>query len=135
MEDVSLRILLDTCAILWAAADPEKLSSSAKQALLAPDSEICVCPMSAAEIACAEDRGRIRLKQHWKTWFREQIKTNQWEIIPLDLPVVEEAYCLPAPFHKDPVDRLLVALARIHNLRIITGDQLILSYPHVDCIW
>jgi PIN domain nuclease of toxin-antitoxin system len=33
------------------------------------------------------------------------------------------------------VDRLLVATARIHGLRLITADEKILAYPHVHTLW
>ena len=55
--------------------------------------------------------------------------------IVTDLRIVEEAYSLPEPFHADPVDRVLVATARLHNLQLVTGDRKILDYPHVQTLW
>ncbi len=130
-----MKLLLDTCTILWAVAAPAELSAAAREALTSSDAEVFVCPMSAAEIACAEERGRIKLSCHWKLWFRDYVKRNAWEVIDIDLPIVEEAYSLPPPFHKDPVDRLLVATARLRGLIIVTADENILSYPHVESVW
>jgi PIN domain nuclease of toxin-antitoxin system len=48
--------------------------------------------------------------------------------------VTAEAYELPGKFHKDPVDRVLVATARLHNLTLMTADDLILRYPHVKTL-
>ena len=42
-----------------------------------------------------------------------------------------EAYALPEPFHQDPADRLLLAAARVHDLRIATADSRILQYGSV----
>ncbi len=91
--------------------------------------------MSCAEIAWAVERKRIVLDRHWKLWFRHYVDQSGWECLPIDLDIVEEAYSLPDPFHADPVDRLIVATARIHGLHVITADPKILSYPHVRTLW
>ena len=53
----------------------------------------------------------------------------------MDLEIIEEAYSLPEPFHADPMDRILVATARVHGLTLLTADKAILSYPHVRTLW
>ena len=52
-------------------------------------------------------------------------------MIPLTHEIAAEAYNLPGHFHKDPIDRVLVATARLERLTLITADDLILRYPHV----
>ena len=128
-------VLLDTCAILWTVSTPSELSGAARQILESEAAAPCVCPISAAEIACGCERGRIALDRHWKTWFRHYVDANGWTCLPIDLDVVEEAYSLPPPFHADPADRIIVATARIHGLTILTADRRILDYPHVRATW
>ncbi len=130
-----MKFLLDTCSLIWAIAEPDELSKAAKLALQDKSSEILVSPMSCAEIACLVDRKKITLNQHWKIWFRKYVEQNQWELIPVDLPIIEEAYCLPGEFHKDPVDRILVSTSRLHQAVLLTADRKILDYPHVDSKW
>jgi PIN domain nuclease of toxin-antitoxin system len=130
-----VKLLLDTCTILWCIGDPEELSKSAITALENKESEIFVSPISCAEIACLVDRKKIKLDRHWKLWFRHYIGINGWEILPIDLPIVEEAYSLPPPFHADPVDRILVATSRLFQCKLISGDKKIAAYPHVESIW
>jgi len=130
-----MKILLDTCAILWAVGAPQRLSAQARALLKEPETEVFVLAISAAEIACASERGCIELDRHWKVWFRHYVQYNQWECLFIDLAIVEEAYSLPPPFHPDPVDRLLVATARLQGLGVVTGDEKILEYPHVETIW
>jgi PIN domain nuclease of toxin-antitoxin system len=60
---------------------------------------------------------------------------NGWQEIPVDLEIIEEAYSLPEPFHADPMDRILVATARLHGLTLLTADKAILKYPHVRTLW
>ena len=130
-----MRVLLDTCAVLWAVSAPDKLSQMARQVLSAEETEPWVSAISSAEIAGACERGQIELDTHWKTWFRKYLQLNQWMCLPIDLAIVEEAYSLPPPFHQDPADRIIVATARIHRLHMVTADRRNLEYPHVETLW
>ena len=130
-----MKLLLDTCCIIWAVSEPESLSETAVGLLQAEDSEIFVSPISVAEIACAVAKGRIDLNLHWKKWFRHYLDLNQWQVEPIDLGIMEEAYSLPETFHADPADRIITATSRLRNYALLTADQKILSYPHVNAVW
>ena len=91
--------------------------------------------ISCAEIACAVERGRIELDRHWKSWFRNYTEFNGWQIVPMDLEVMEEAYSLPEYSDRDPADRIIVATARRLHLRVVTADWRMLDYPHVETVW
>ncbi len=130
-----MKLILDTCCILWAVSDPDSLSKTAKLLLQDEQTEVFVSPISAAEIACASERGRIELDRHWKVWFRHFVLLNGWEVENINLPIMEEAYSLPEIFHADPADRIITATARLCNYTLLTADQKILSYPHVNAIW
>ena len=130
-----MKLLLDTCAVIWAASQPESLSDLARQSLTDPSSDIAVSAMSCAEIACLVDRGRIQLSEHWKPWWQRCLDLNGWRCLDLDLAIIQEAYSLPDTFHSDPADRFVVATARIHQRQVITADRKILAYPHVEAVW
>ena len=127
-------ILLDTCALLYLAAAPERLSTAALELVASPEQIVNCSPIVAAELACLQERQKIRLPQHWKKWFRTQTERNGWNIVPISLEIIEEAYSLPEPVHRDPADRIILATARLENLTIITTDRLILDYPHVKSL-
>ena len=77
----------------------------------------------------------MKLDRHWKAWFAEMVRRNDWQVDMIDLELVQEAWSLPGDFHADPVDRLLVAAARVHGYTILTADRRILDYPHVKSLW
>jgi PIN domain nuclease of toxin-antitoxin system len=54
--------------------------------------------------------------------------------VPLHAQVACAAAALPA-IHRDPFDRILVALARADMLTILTSDQEIPRYPGVKTLW
>ena len=130
-----MTVVLDTCAIVWAVGEPARLPAAAARILTAEDTMVCVSAISCAEIACASQRGRIDIDQHWRLWFRRYVELNGWTLLPIDLDTVEEAYALPDPFHRDPADRLIVAAARRLSAPVVTADARILDYPHVKTLW
>ncbi len=52
----------------------------------------------------------------------------------LDARLCCAAACLP-PIHRDPFDRVLVALAQTQALTLITSDGNIAKYPGVKTLW
>jgi len=130
-----VNVLLDTCVFIWAASEPTGLSSPAREVLSACDTAVFVSPLTCAELACLQEKKRIAINGHWRTWFSRCVSANGWQVLDITLSVVQEAYSLPETFHRDPVDRLLVGTARVHDMVIVTGDSRILNYPHVKTLW
>ncbi len=130
-----MKLLLDTCCVIWAISQPNELSDIAAKLLTTEDSEVHVSAISVAEIACAVDRNRIVIDRHWKKWFRHYIDLNGWSVADITLDIMEEAYSLPDTFHADPADRIITATARLSGATILTADKKILNYPHVNARW
>lgn len=130
-----MKLLLDTCCVIWAVSDPGAISEAARRLLTADESEIYVSVISVAELACAVERRRITIDRHWKKWFRCYVELNNWQVKKISLDVMEEAYSLPDTFHADPADRIITATARLNGFTILTADRKILAYPHVNSAW
>jgi PIN domain nuclease of toxin-antitoxin system len=130
-----MKILLDTCCLIWIISDPEKLPALIASKLLARNSIIYISPISCGEIACLVNKNKIELDTHWKTWFNTNTEKNGWELIDIDLNVIQEAYSLPGEFHADPADRIITATARLNNLTLFTADTKMLDYPFVTTMW
>ena len=126
-----LRVLLDTCTVIFTAQEPTRLSKGARDLLVDPSNVVFASVVTAGELACLAERKRIVLPKHWKTWFRDCVERNGWNLVPLTIEIMEEAYSLPEPIHRDPVDRILIATSRLEDLTVVTTDRLILGYPHV----
>jgi PIN domain nuclease of toxin-antitoxin system len=129
-----MSLLLDTCAVLWLAGDAARLSNAARERVSDPLEEVFVSAITAAELACLVRKEKIGLPVHWRRWFRDSAATNGWTVLPVELEILEEAYCLPGEFHPDPADRVIVATARLNRLTVVTGDALLLDYPHVETL-
>jgi PIN domain nuclease of toxin-antitoxin system len=129
-----MKLLLDTCAVLFLSMDDPRVTEATRKMIHEADS-VSVSAVTVGELACLVNRNRIDLGVHWKPWFQQAVDRNGWSVLDLTQEVMEEAYSLPEGFHKDPVDRMMVATARVYRLKLLTTDRKILNYPHVDAGW
>jgi PIN domain nuclease of toxin-antitoxin system len=72
-------------------------------------------------------KGRLTLDRPFDVWIREAASVSVVEVVPLDVEVVIALGDLPATFHGDPADRLIVATARAHRLPLATHDRAVRS--------
>ena len=130
--------LLDTCAWIDSLLAPEKLRQPIRR-LIGSDTPLHLCSVSLIEFARKEARGEISISMACAEWF-ERIALPKGKIILLDLTpaIAVDATRLPPPFfnrqgnaHKDPMDHVIVATARHHDLTLLTSDQVLLDYAGV----
>jgi PIN domain nuclease of toxin-antitoxin system len=68
-------------------------------------------------------KGRLVLDRPFDIWIRDAAAATTIEIAPLDVEVVIALDGLPASFHGDPADRLIVATARAYRIPLATHDR------------
>ena len=129
-----MTLLLDTHVWIWSQGQPEKLGQRSVQALLTPQYTNTICTISTLELARLLAVGTISLAMPLRDWIEQSLRELAATTLPLTHEIAVEAYALPAAFHTDPADRILVAAARIHRLTLLTADERILDYPHVRTI-
>lgn len=129
----SERYLLDTCAIIYLAHD-EAIDDGAAEALRAVPQEsgrIFVSAFSAWEIGMLVAKGRMNITKSPLSWFEEAVGKMMAGVLALSPGTLIGSSFLPEPIHADPADRMLIAIAREHDLTIITRDRAILAYGAV----
>ncbi len=127
-------ILLDTCALLWLAADQDKLSTSAKKAIRDHAGRLFVSSISAFEIAVKARRGKLELPMEAGAWFERALKHHGLTEVAIDGGIAARSVGLP-PLHNDPCDRFIIATALHHDMAILTCDNLISQYEEIRVIW
>ncbi|MGD9054021.1 MAG: type II toxin-antitoxin system VapC family toxin [Desulfobacterales bacterium] len=129
-------ILLDTHAWWWSLTEPENLSKTAIKTIRQTKSDQrMIASISIWEFAMMAAKKRIRLKISVAKWLSRALKETGLGVIEISPEIAIDACNLPGNFHKDPADRLIVATARVNNLRLVTKDEKMLAYPHVDAVW
>ncbi len=118
------RYLLDTCTLIEWAIDPSRLSTEARAAIGDGRSFIFVSAASTWEIAIKQKLGKLPIVAN----IDDLLLANRFE--PLSITVEHSLATLELPMHhKDPFDRMLIAQARLENLKLITKDRIIVQYP------
>ena len=129
-----MRLLLDTCAFLWAADAPEKLSDTARAAVAAAENDVLVSAVSAWEIHLKSRKpGTLRLDRPASSFVRDAIAQLGFAEVPLSCEALAYLDRLP-DVHSDPFDRVLVCQAIHEDCALVTPDSQISRYP-VRVVW
>jgi PIN domain nuclease of toxin-antitoxin system len=96
-----MRLLLDTCAVLWLLGNDPKLSGPARTALLDPANERWLSPISLMEIALKVRLGKLPLPKPYAVLFPAELAANDIHLLPLEADHIEPLVTLPL-HHKDP---------------------------------
>jgi PIN domain nuclease of toxin-antitoxin system len=129
-------ILLDTHVWWWALNEPKKLSNKAIKVIRKTlPSQRAIASISMWEFAMMVSTGRVEIRIPPDQWLDQAINKTGLEVFDLSPKIAAESCNLPGEFHKDPADRIIVAIARINDITLITKDKKILEYPYVETIW
>jgi len=126
-----MNVLLDTCALL-ALADGHLPRAAASALRKAPEAFVSV--VSPWEVAIKAAGGKLHLLEPPVRWFLGLAERYDLREVPLDAATACAAAGLP-PLHRDPFDRVIVALAQAHGLTVLTSDEHIRKYPGVTTLW
>ncbi|MDX2081411.1 MAG: type II toxin-antitoxin system VapC family toxin [Terrimicrobiaceae bacterium] len=127
-----MKLLLDTCALLWALQDTARLSPAARRELKDPKNSISVSVVSFLEIGIKSGLGKLILREAEPEDIPRFVGEVGWEIAPLSADVAASAGRLPRPTeHRDPFDRLLVWTAIREDYVLVSRDNAMRIYsPH-----
>ena len=127
-------IVLDTATWIWRASDPRRLSSKARRAIDEAE-RVLVSAISVWEVAMLVARRRIQLDRPVEQWVDIALALPAIQLAPLEPAIAVRSTKLPGEFHPDPADRIIVATALESGASVITPDERIRSYPHVQSTW
>jgi PIN domain nuclease of toxin-antitoxin system len=127
-------MLADACAlIVFHGYGGQTMSEAGKAAMSAGD--VFVCPITVWEISRKIALGKLvrpappGFNGSLAAWLRQV----GYRILPLTWDACEQANALPL-HHKDPMDRMLIALALDRGMAVITDDDVFGRYG-VATIW
>ena len=128
-------LLVDTHALQWWSAEPDRLSTPALEALGGAD-ELAVAAITWYELAWLARHGRISVDLPIATWLGGLARGVR--TVALSPAVAATAVTLPESFPNDPADRLIYATAIEHGWRLVTKDSQLRRHrasPSVPTIW
>jgi len=130
-----MTVVLDTCALIWWSLDPDKLSLPAKSACekMEVEKNGLVASISLWEIAIKIKNQKLDLGVSLTTYLETLQKSDVITMISIDENLWLESVALEWS-HKDPADRVIVALAQKYQADLITANKIIMGF-YDSVIW
>jgi len=116
--------LLDTNAVLFALARPQRLSPKARAAILAGPNLVSV--VTFWEVVLKSMKGKVDVGDP-RSWWVDALKQLAASALILRPQHVAGVSTLP-PHHQDPFDRILIAQAIVEGVPLVTTDREISAY-------
>ena len=130
-------IVLDTHVWVWWVSGVRALSEPAGRAIESAiaDRSLCVSCISAWEVALLAQRGRLELTMDLADWIAGSEALPFLRFVPVDNRIAVRSTRLDDYPHSDPADRIIVSTAQLLGAKLVTRDERLWSYPHVETIW
>jgi PIN domain nuclease of toxin-antitoxin system len=130
-----VKIVLDTCALIWWSLDPDKLSHAAEEICnqMEKQKNGLVPSIAIWEIAIKIKNKKLDLGVDLNEYIASLKKSSIIRIVPIDEDLWLESVKLEWT-HRDPADRIVVALASNNKASIITADREIRDF-YSQVIW
>ncbi|MEO1466327.1 MAG: type II toxin-antitoxin system VapC family toxin [Cyanobacteria bacterium J06633_1] len=127
--------VLDTCALLWWSLKPEELSTPAKKAIakMEQSQDGMTSAMAIWEIAIKVKKQQLDLGIPLNKYIDRLEQSDVVTILDIEVDLLVESVEIDW-FHRDPVDRIMVALATQYNAPLITKDKKIKEF-YPKTIW
>jgi PIN domain nuclease of toxin-antitoxin system len=126
-------IVLDTHIWVWWVHDDPQLPPAYKTCIQAHEAGgLGVSAISCWEIAKLVEYSRLTLPLPVGEWLDQALAYPGIRLLELTAQIAVESTQLPGSFHRDPADQIIVATARIYAWPLVTLDQRIQNYAHVQ---
>ena len=129
------RILLDTHILVRWFTVPARLSREQTRILneaIRRRETVALSAISLLEIAILPPEGPLRRRLSLDELFSDLESSPVFRILPLTIEIAKEVSFLE--LLRDPADRVIVATARVHGLRLLTSDQRIIGSNVVSAV-
>lgn len=128
-------IVLDTHIWVWWVHNPGQLSKSQQELISENEADLIgVSAISCWEVAKLVELNRLTLPLEIGEWFEQALNYPGIQLLALSPEIAIESTRLPEKFHRDPADQMIVATARVYQCPLITSDEKILNYGHVETV-
>ena len=121
--------LLDTHVLIWWLNDYQRLSPAQQNVVgsASAESPLLISDISLWEVAALHSLGRIQLTIPLREWLGKAVAPPLVRRYGISPAIAVELSALPDSFHRDPVDRILVATARVLGATLLTQDHRIVK--------
>jgi len=116
-----VKVLLDTCTLIWATLAPSSLSQQARDAIANENNVVLVSAASAWEISTKVRAGKLPGAEKLERDYLEVSEAAGYTQLAIDTAAALRAGRLVAE-HRDPFDRMIAAQALALDVAVISPD-------------
>ncbi len=116
-----MKVLLDTCTVIWATLTPSSLSQQAKETIADEGNVVLVSAASAWEIATKVRAGKLPGAEKLERDYLELMEEAGYTQLAIDTESALRAGRLVAE-HRDPFDRMIAAQALALDVLVLSPD-------------
>lgn len=116
-----MKVLLDTCTIIWATLSPSSLSPKARDLIADETNEVLVSAASAWEISTKVRLGRLPGAEKLEQDYLDVMVAAGYSLVAIDTESALRAGRLVAD-HRDPFDRMIAAQALALDIPVLSPD-------------
>jgi PIN domain nuclease of toxin-antitoxin system len=129
-------ILLDTCALIYDALTPERLSRTAVAALDRGEAAgtLACADISLWEIGMLIAKRRLQPGTDAETFCRLALDARATRVLPITPAIAARATTLDLP-QGDPADRLIAATALVQGAALVSIDQRLRDFAPLETLW
>jgi PIN domain nuclease of toxin-antitoxin system len=117
-----MKVLLDTCTLIWATFSIADLSAKAAEMIGELDNEILVSAATAWEISTKVRSGRLPEAESLERDYLEILEAAGYTLLSIDTASALRAGRLVGD-HRDPFDRMIAAQALGLDIPVISPDR------------
>ena len=130
-------ILMDTCAIIWDALEPDKLSSKALKAINKADESnaLIISDISIWELSMLIKKKRLEVDTTAANFVNLFLQSRSISVQAISPEIAELSVSFGADINNDPADRIIAATSIILNAQLVTADQNLIDSQMINTIW
>ena len=130
-------VILDTCAMIFDALAPDRLSTNAKHAIDAGERKkrLACSDISLWEVAMLIRKGRIEPGTDTLSFIKLMLTARGLQVLPINPDIAQMAVSHSGFAHSDPADRIIAATTIHHKGTLVTCDKHLRSVKELNIIW
>lgn len=132
-----MKLLLDTHTWIWWHMKPSNLSAKVLQLIAdsGQNDELLLSAISPWEFCKLLEKKRLGISCPVEEWLKKALAIPKLRLVELSPIIAYRSTVLPPPFHNDPGDQIIVATALEEGATLLTRDEKIRCYSHVQSLW
>lgn len=130
-------LILDTCAIVFDALAPGRLSKKAAVAITQADNAgaLACCDISLWEIAMLISKGRLEPGTDPQKFIQLVLAARDIKVLPITPEIAARSAQPQFCPHGDPADRIIAACTIINKSKLVTSNQKLATVAGLHIVW